>query len=46
MGPPGLPFLRLVMHAMVSDPGEVDKLYHTESVHIGFRIVNYVALPA
>ena len=45
MGPPGLLSPRHVMHAMVSDPGEVTRSCHIGSTHIGFRMVNGVALP-
>lgn len=45
MGPPGLPFLRSVIHAVVYDPGEVNEPCHYGSAHIGFRLVNGVALP-
>ena len=45
-GPPGLPCSHIVMHAMVSDPGEANAVRASlNRVHVGFRILNCVALP-
>jgi hypothetical protein len=45
MGPPGLPSPHIVMHAVVSDPGEVIRPCHIGPDHVGFRVSKHVALP-